>query len=487
VTPSSVTPENIVEHFVARYKDNRRAFVREVLKVAKVEKWQDDVMANLDAGETRISIRSGHGVGKTALLAWLVIHFIHVRYPCKVAVTAPSASQLFDALASEVKMWLKRLEAEIPALAGVFETTSERIFMKDAPEAVFVSYRTSRKESPEALQGYHADNVLLIADEASGVHDNVFEAASGSMSTKGAITVLAGNPTRANGFFYKTHTGLLGPDGTPIWKRYKVGCFQSSRVDTKYIDEERAYGEDSNRFRIRVLGEFPKGDDDTLISRDYVESAVGRAILPPHKEPIYWGVDVARSLFRDASALAKRKGPVLLEKVKLWHYPDVMQVTGQIKKEWDETDPKDRPDAIFVDVIGFGAGVADRLLELELPAVGINVGESPSVMSKAVKLRDELWIRARDWFMTRLCSIPDDQGLVDELCAPTVAFQSNGNAKVESKDDLRARGVLEGKSPDRADAFCLTFAYTSAVTAGAMVGSSNRRKGPLRRSNTRRV
>lgn len=467
--------------FVDRYKTDRRAFVREVLQVAVVEKWQAEVLVALDSGETRISIRSGHGVGKTALLAWIAIHFLYTRYPAKIAVTAPSATQLFDALASEVKLWLKKLEERVPALGGIFETTSDRVFMIGAAEAVFLTYRTSRKENPEALQGIHSDNVLLIGDEASGVHDNVFEAAAGSMSTRGAITVLAGNPTRATGFFYKTHTLLR-----KIWKTFKVSCFDSTRVDSKYIDEERQFGEDSNRFRIRVLGEFPKGDDDTLIAREYVESAVGRKIDAPRKEPIYWGVDVARSMYRDASSLCKRKGPVILEKIKRWHIPDVMKVTGQIVNEWNDTPEHERPEAIFVDVIGFGAGVCDRLRELDLPAVGVNVGESSAPMMKAVKLRDELWLRARDWFMTRLCSIPEDVDTIEELCAPTVAYQSNGNAKVESKDEMRARGVLEGKSPDGADAFCLTFAYTPAVIAGAMVGSPLK-KGPLKRTGTRRV
>jgi phage terminase large subunit len=480
-TPSAVTPEVILATFLQRYKNNRRAFVREVLGVTSVEKWQDDVLLALDQGETRISIRSGHGVGKTALLAWVNIHFLFTRYPAKVAVTAPSATQLFDALAAEVKIWLKRLETNFPVFADTFDTTSDRIFLADEPEAVFLTYRTSRKENPEALQGIHSDNVLLVADEASGVHDNVFEAASGSMSTPGAITILAGNPTRANGFFYKTHTAFRH-----IWKCFKVACFDSKRVDTKYIDEERAYGVDSNRYRIRVLGEFPKGDDDTLIGRDFVESAIGRKIEAPRGEPVYWGVDVARSLFRDASALCKRKGPVLLEKVQCKHYADTMQVVGWIVNEWHNTPPKDRPEAIFVDVIGFGAGVCDRLLELDLPAVAVNVGENPATLTKAVKLRDELWLKARDWFMTRTVSIPDDPELIEELCAPTVVYQSNGNAKVESKDELRARGVLEGKSPDRADAFCLTFARTGAVIAGAMTGAT-RSKGPLRRQNTRRV
>jgi hypothetical protein len=486
-TPSqSVTdlsPNDIVRLFKQRFYNNRVLFAREILGIEKLEKWQNDVLRDLDTGETRISIRSGHGVGKTCVLAICILHFIYTRFPAKVAITAPSATQLFDALASEVKIWLKRLEAKLPPLAGVFETTSDRIFMRDAPEAVFCTYRTSRKENPEALQGIHADNVLLIADEASGVHDTVFEAAAGSMSTKGAITILAGNPTRATGFFYKTHTLLR-----KIWKHYRVSCFDSSRVDTKYIDEERAFGEDSNRFRIRVLGEFPKGDDDTLIARDLIESAVDRDVTPPRNEPIYWGVDVARSLYRDASALAIRKGPRLLAPVKRWRLPDVMQVTGKIKKEWDDAKEHERPTAIFVDVIGFGAGVCDRLRELDLPAVGINVGEAPASLIKACKMRDELWLKARDWFMTHMASIPKDITLIEELAAPLVAYQSNGNAKVESKDEMRARGVLEGKSPDGADAFCLTFAYEPAVIAGAMMGS-NARKGALRRDakNTRRV
>lgn len=469
-----------LDFLIKRYRHDRVGFVREILRVEKIEDWQLEVLKDLDRGATRISIRSGHGVGKTALLSWTVFHFLLMFFPCKIAVTAPSATQLFDALAAEVKLWLRRAEEANPYLKNMLTATSDRVFMTMAPEGAFLTYRTSRKESPEALQGIHATYVMLIADEASGVDEAVFEAAAGSMSTKGAITVLAGNPTRATGFFYKTHTILRN-----IWKTYVVPCMKSSRVDPAYIEEERAYGEDSNRFRIRVLGEFPKGDDDTLIARDMVQKAVGREVTPPRGEPIYWGVDVARSLYRDASALAKRKGPVLLEKIKTWHFPDTMQLVGAVVKEWEATPMHERPDAIFVDVIGFGAGVCDRLRELDLPAVGINVGEAPGVMTKAVKLRDELWILARDWFMTLVCSIPDDVDLIEELVAPTVAYQSNGNAKVESKDEMRARGVLNGKSPDRADAFCLTFARTGAIIAGAMMGAS--KKGPLKRSNTRRV
>lgn len=479
-TNDEANPVALLGAVIAKYRNNRNAFFREVMGVEKLEKWQEQANNELDQGCTRLSVRSGHGVGKTMWLAGNVLHFLLTRYPCKVAITAPSAVQLFDALGAEVKIWLKRVEANQPLFAGILNTTTDRVFMTAAPEAVFATYRTSRKESPEALQGIHSDHVLLIADEASGVDEAVFEAAAGSMSTKGAITLLTGNPTRATGFFYRTHTVLRS-----VWKSIRVSGFDSSRVDPKYIEEERLYGEDSNRYRIRVLGEFPKGDDDTLITRHLVESAVGRNILAPRNEPVYWGVDVARSLHRDRSSLCKRKGPVVTEPVKRFQYADTMKLVGAIVKEWNETRLDERPEAIFVDVIGVGGGVCDRLRELDLPAVGINVGEASSVTAAAAKLRDELWCLGRDWFMTQTVKFPDDPETVEELVTPTVAYMTNGNAKIESKDEMRARGALGGKSPDGADAFLLTFARTGAISAGAMQGKS--RKGALKRVNTRRV
>jgi phage terminase large subunit len=480
---SSARPDDVLTAVVSRYFNDRVSFFRDVMGVAALELWQERELRQLDRGCTRLSIRSGHGVGKTMFLAGTALHFLLTRYPCKVAVTAPSATQLFDALAAEVKLWLKRVESRQPLFKDVLVPASDRVFMAAAPEGCFCTYRTSRKENPEALQGIHAPHVLLIADEASGVAETVFEAASGSMSTPGAITILAGNPTRASGFFFQTHTRMAQPRG--VWRSVKVACFDSRRVAPAYIEEERAFGEDKNRYRVRVLGEFPTGDDDTLISRSLIEAATRRTIIPPRHEPIYWGLDVARSLNRDKSSLAKRKGPLISEPIIRWQYDDVMSLTGAVKNQWDQTPETHRPEAIFVDVIGVGGGVADRLRELDLPSVGINVGESSSVLAKAVRLRDELWLNVRDWFATKAVQFPDDPATIEELCAPTIAYQSNGNAKVESKDDMRARGILDGNSPDGADAVCLTFARTGAITAGAMQNAS--RKGALHRANTRRV
>jgi phage terminase large subunit len=478
---SRVSPNDLLANIIHKYAHDRVAFFKEVMGVQKLEIWQERELRALDAGSKRVSVRSGHGVGKTMWLAGNILHFLFTRFPCKVAVTAPSATQLFDALASEVRHWLKEIERIQPLFKDVLDANSDRVFMRGAPESCFCTYRTSRQEKPEALQGIHSDNVLLIADEASGVAENVFEAAAGSMSTRGAITILAGNPTRGTGFFYHTHTKLRS-----VWHCVRVQGYESTRVDPAYIDEERLYGETSNRFRIRVLGEFPQGDDDTLIARSLVEAATKRAITPPRNEPVYWGIDVARSLTRDKSSLAKRKGPKVLEKVKRWQFDNTMQLCGVIVNEYNGTPAQMKPQTIFVDVIGVGGGVVDRLRELELPAVGINVGEMSGVLQKAVRLRDELWLNVRDWFTTQVVQFPaDDPETVEELVAPLVAYQSNGNAKIESKDEMRARGVLDGRSPDGADAVNLTFAYSGAITAGALQNVKS--KGPLRRKNTGRV
>ena len=470
--------DNPFVDFVARFRDDRVSFVRHAIG-AEPEAWQARELKALDDGATRISIRSGHGVGKTTFLAWVCLHFVLTRMPTKVAVTAPSSSQLFDALANEVKVWLGILESRTPALRGILSTASDRVYLTQAPEMGFISYRTARKENPEALQGIHAEHVLLIADEASGVDEAVFEAAAGSMSTEGAVTILTGNPTRRQGFFFDTHNRLAD-----FWRHVKVSCFDSTRVATSFIESEKQFGEESNRYRVRVLGEFPLADDDTLIPYFLIEEAAKRDISAELSQDVFWGLDVARSLQGDRSALAKRRGNLLLAPVKTWRLNDIMQLVGAVKAEWDVTIPSERPSDIFIDVIGLGAGVVDRLRELQLPAIGVNVSESPSVMNQSAhRLRDELWIAARDWFMSRKVGGPFDQHLMDELSTPTVTYLSNGRMQVESKDKMRARGA---SSPDMADAFCLTFARTGAAASGAMTGSSWR-KGALHRKFTGRV
>jgi len=454
---------NPYEVSLARYARAPIAFVREVL-LAEPDEWQLKVLRALARGHTRIAVRSCHGPGKTALAAWVAVWFSNTRAPFKLAMTAPSAPQLFDALYPELIKWLDRLPG---AWRELWHVTSDHITLKSNPEC-FITARTSRQETPEALAGLHSDNILLVVDEASGVPEQVFEAASGSMSSAGAITLLIGNPTRSSGFFWKTFN--LERDR---WFCMKVGHLDSPRVTADYAEEVAGrYGIDSNAYRVRVLGEFPLADADTMIAAELIDSAMLRDVALDSTEPEIWGVDVAR-FGTDASVLIKRRGNVVPEMPRSFHQVDTMMLAGAIKAEWDAASAS-RPTLICIDVIGIGAGVVDRLNEQGLPILGVNVSESPSTTGRYAKLRDELWERCGQWLATRAVRLPRHDRLRDDLAAPRYTHLSDGRLKVEDKNSMRARGL---PSCDYADALNLTFCQQGLGVGSGMSGGIYDQRG----------
>ena len=445
----SLSPKNSFIDFLEMYRNDPVLFVKNVLG-ATPQPWQEDFLRAVARGERRISVRAGHGVGKSTVCSWALIWHMVTRFPQKSVVTAPTSAQLFDALYSETKAWINKLP---PALKELFEVFSDRIVLKDSPESSFISARTSSAERPEALAGIHSEHVLLVIDEASAVHEAVFEAAAGSMSGHAATTIMISNPTRNSGLFYKTHH-VLASD----WFRMHVSCLNSPLVSSDFVRQIKAtYGEDSNAYRIRVLGEFALADDDTLIPADLVDGAIERDIVSPEDEEIVYGVDVAR-YGTDRTALCKRRGNVVLE-IKSWGGLDLMQTVGTVVNEAK----LDNPTEICVDTIGLGSGVADRLREMGYNVVDVNVAESSAMNPNANKLRDDLWMSVKDWLGTRAVKLPKDDALRQELVAPRYSFTSMGKIVVESKDSMRRRGM---RSPDLADALCLTFAGQAAQVGG---------------------
>lgn len=435
--------------FIERYERDPVGFVENVLE-AKPLPWQKDFLQAIARGERRISVRAGHGVGKSTACSWALIWHMTTRYPQKSVVTAPTSAQLFDALYSELKTWINKLP---PVLRESFDVFSDRVVLKGAPESSFISARTSSTERPEALAGVHSEHVLLVVDEASAVPEQVFEAAAGSMSGHSASTILISNPTRNSGLFYKTHHDLASD-----WYRMHVSCLNIPLVSADFVAQIKAtYGEESNAFRIRVLGEFALADDDTLIPAELVDGAIARDVAASASEPLVFGLDVAR-FGSDRTALVKRKGNVVLE-VKSWGGLDTMQVVGAIVNETK----MDKPDEICVDTIGLGSGVADRLRELGLNVRDVNVAESSAMNPNANKLRDELWLSVKEWLATKSVKLPADEQLRHELVAPRYTFTSSGKVQVESKDSMRKRGM---RSPDLADALCLSFASNAAMVGG---------------------
>lgn len=446
-----ITPEiQAYIDFLARYRDDPYGFVVNVLG-AKPLPWQKEFLEAVGRGERRISIRAGHGVGKSTVCSWLLIWHMICKFPQKSVCTAPTASQLFDALFAEVKHWINKLP---PVLRDLIEVFSDKIVLKAAPESSFLSARTSSADRPEAMAGVHSEHVILIFDEASAVPEPVFESAAGSMSGHNAVTIMIGNPTRNSGLFYKSHHELKGD-----WFTMHVSCRDNPLVSDDFVNQIRnTYGENSNAFRVRVLGEFALKEDDTLIPAELIDAAITRDIAVDPNTGVIYGVDVAR-FGDDRTVLAKRQGNVLVE-VKAWNGLDLMETTGRIVAEAR----LDKPEVIMVDSIGLGAGVADRLRELGFNVRDVNVSETASMHNpQAAKLRDELWLSVKEWFSQRACKIPANDDLRQELVAPTYTFLSNGKLKVESKGEMKKRGM---RSPDLADALCLTFAGEGALVGG---------------------
>ena len=431
---------------LAAWRDSPRLFVEQALRVEHIEKWQIEALDAL-ALHDRIALRSGHGVGKSAFLSWIILWWLLTHYPCRCACTAPTGHQLDDILWAEIGIWMRRLPQEFQDLITL---TSDRLVLNEDPNGAYAVARTARRENPEALQGFHSKHMLFVIDEASAVDDLIFEVAQGAMSTPGAKTVMTGNPTRVSGYFFDAFHRMASR-----WWTRRVGCAESTRVSPDYIEEIiEKYGEDSNVYRIRVAGDFPTSDEDSVIPLGLVEDAQKREVDIPPVEDIVWGVDVAR-FGSDRTAIAKRSAVRLLEPIKSWHGKDLMETSGLIKQEWDLCHHWEKPDAILVDAIGYGAGVADRLKELGLPAKAVNVAELPAEADLYLRLRDELWFQARQWFEDRNCWIPRDGELTSELTSVRYEIRSSGKIKVESKEEMKRRSM---RSPDLADAFCLTFA-----------------------------
>lgn len=450
-----------LKHFVAKtirkWKYDAVAFVKEALEVEELEDWQIEYLQALTKHD-RISIRSGHGVGKSAALSWTILWYLTTHYPAKIACTAPSEHQLNDILWSEVANWMRRLPTPLDTM---FEINSDVIYLKGLRQVHFAVARVARKEKPEAFQGFHAEHMMFIGDEASGIEDIIFETAMGAMTTSKVKIILTGNPTKTFGFFYNTFGR----------SREQYYCIHASTLDIKrkgsnpiaYADLIRSmYGEQSNVYRIRVLGEFPIAGDKNVFPLYLLELAINRGNVDQVFDfHTVWGLDVART-GSNRTALAKRCANTLLEPIKAWSGLDNVEVAALLRDEYEETPDPMKPAEIFVDTIGLGAGVFDIAKRNGLPVIGRPVSERPSVWKKGQRrfnnLRSEAYWRAREWFEDRTCIIPDDARLIKELSIIEYDFTgADLLIKVEGKDDIVKKLQDEYGSPDLADAFVLTF------------------------------
>lgn len=210
----------------------------------------------------RISIVSGHGIGKSMILSLVILWFLFVHPDCQIGCTSPGKEQMYDVLWKELKKWIDKLPREMAAL---YEWESSHVRMKESPETWFARAKTASKENTEALAGLHADWVLIAVDEASGVEEPIFETMEGALTSGNILVILISNGTRVLGYFYDTHH-----KDSDRWQNYSFSSLDSPRVDQRYIDGIISkYGSDSVQYAIRVKGEFP--DEGIMDDKGYVQ------------------------------------------------------------------------------------------------------------------------------------------------------------------------------------------------------------------------
>ena len=413
-------------------------FVRQALQAVPSAQ-QEMALRSFGKPGARTACKSGHGTGKTTVMAWVILWALTCFQDVKIPCTAPTAHQLRDGLWPETRKWAERL----PSLwKESLEITDERISYRDCPG--FAVARTGRKENPEALQGFHARHLFFLCDEASGIDDVVFEVARGALSTKGASILMMANPTRTSGYFFNAFH-----KERDSWERFTFSCLDSPHVSPEYAREvAQTYGEDSDIYRVRVLGEFPRASDLQFIASSVVDAAADRQLGREMYEfaPVILGVDVAR-FGDDRSVVVKRQG--LFSDV-LWqgHGVDLMALSDVVMSLWSEHGA----DAVMIDSTGVGAGVVDRLRQLGFCPTAIDAA-SASALDNCLNKRAEMWWRMRNW-LNEGGSIPALGDLLSDLTAPEYGYTTRGKVQIEKKSDMKKRGL---HSPDLADALALTF------------------------------
>lgn len=438
------TANNDGAYIAEKYFSDPVGYVRDVLQ-AEPDTWQGEALEAV-RDHKRFAVASGHGIGKTAFVAWIVHWFISTRPNPQIVVTANTKNQL------DTKTWRELAKWNQKALNGHwFEVKATRMELRDSPETWFASAIPWTEHNSESFAGTHEEHVLIVFDEASAIADIIWDVSEGAMTTAGARWIALGNPTKNTGRFRE------------CWGRFKhrwhtkqIDSRTAKMADQKQIKEWIAdYGEDSDFVRVRVKGEFPKSSSAQLISSADVEAAALYKAAGYEKLPLILGVDVAR-FGDDQTVICARRGRKVYPLSKFREL-DTMQVAGQVAA----VIAKLKPRLVNIDVGAMGAGVVDRLREQGYDVRGVNFGGSPTDKVKYANKRAEMWGEMAEW-LKEGGEIPDDYELKQDLIGPEYSYTSAQQLLLEKKETMKKRGL---NSPDCADALALTFAAPVSATA----------------------
>jgi hypothetical protein len=465
---------------VHRFQHDPVRFIRTVLG-AKLWRKQREIARSVVVNRTT-AVRSCHGSGKTFLAARIALWYLLTRPYSNVITTAPTARQVTKLLWKEVRNAIRDSNKAWPHGLGGNLLPKANDFQLDGESWMMTGFST---DDPDNFQGYHAPGgVLVILDEAPGVHARIWEAIQGVLTGPNDRMLAIGNPTTAGGDFYDLFHKNAGPGCFHI-SAYDVPNVKLGRtvvpglVSSEWVEErKKKWGEGSPMWQSRVLGQFPAVDDYALVPLNWIELA--NQYWAELEEDGGWSgrivdaIDVAR--FGDDSTVRSRSRDQGVQLIERWPKQSTMKTANRAGLLF-APNGREATEEIRIDADGLGAGVFDRLCEQygkmaddddkaaawakEGKVRGMRGGKKPIIDPEARFLN-----RRAEWYWTareRLdpetelerAALPPDPELQGQLTTIRWEPRGDGKIKIESKDDMRKRGL---KSPDAGDSVVYSLA-----------------------------
>jgi hypothetical protein len=434
----------------------QREVLREIRDFLKLNQGRIDSSELIEA--MRGAISSGRGVGKSALVSWLVMWMLSTRIGSSVVVSANSETQLRTVTWGELTKWatmsINSHWWEPSATKMVPATWLTDLVERDLQKGTRywgAEGKLWSEENPDAYAGVHnMDGMMVIFDEASGIPDSIWSVAAGFFTENilDRFWFAFSNGRRNTGYFYEAVDGSK----RDFWNSRKIDARNVEGTDKSIYEQIIAeYGEDSDEARVEVYGEFPKSGDDQFIMPGVVDAAMKRVRYKDMTAPIVMGIDPARGGM-DSTVILVRQGRDIIS-IKRFKGEDTMTIVGRVIDAIEEF----KPVLTVIDEGGLGYGILDRLNEQRYKVRGVNFGWKAKNSVMWGNKRAEMWGTMKDWL--RSASIPEDRQLKADLVGPTKKPNSSGTIFLEGKKEMRSRGLA---SPDAADALAVTFAFPVA-------------------------
>lgn len=453
--PAKEGKEGVVEYLISKNKwdEIKPEFFVPFLKGKHIT-WQQwlilrAVEKGLAGDKRRISVASGHGIGKSGCLAWLILWFLFCFKDAQIPCTAPTGDQMYDVLWKELSKWLSRMPQ---AVQNKYEWQSNYIRIKDyvgSEKVWWARAKTARKESPEALAGIHGDYVMMCVDEASAVDDAIFSTGEGALTRQDILVIMISNPTRTDGYFADSHNPERDKDA---WQTLQFSSIDSPIVDQPYVDRIiQKYGIESDEYRIKVLGKFPlveamddKGwvsiiQDSQIIRGSSEAEFVGQVKLGI--DPAGEGDDMTVWTARDAF------NAKVIAREQISNPKSIAEKTMTLMDYYNIS-----PTNVVIDNFGVGANVSQELALAGQRVDAINSGSDADDDEIYLNKRAEMFFRLRQWLI--MGGMVCDDKMKKEISMIKYIRNLSGKKQIMKKKDMIK---LMKKSPDEVDALSLTF------------------------------